>query len=131
VELLEQYIKELEEDTKLDEFNMKDVQMKLPAIKHKWVGRLMRLKMSNNDLQREKKRKVYKLTKRLVEESPVKLSFPVAEKRVVEHDSIIQLDNQIKDAYVVIEFLEKVEKIFSSMSFDLKNLIEIIHLETT
>ena len=131
MELLEQYIKELEEDTKLDEFNMKDVQMKLPAIKHKWVGRLMRLKMSNNDLQREKKRKVYKLTKRLVEESPVKLSFPVAEKRVVEHDSIIQLDNQIKDAYVVIEFLEKVEKIFSSMSFDLKNLIEIIHLETT
>ena len=42
MELLEQYIKEMGVDVELDEFNLKDVQLKLPALKHKWVGRLDR-----------------------------------------------------------------------------------------
>ena len=42
MEQLEQYIKEMGEDVDLDEFNLKDVQLKLPALKHKWVGRLIR-----------------------------------------------------------------------------------------
>jgi len=45
VDLLERYISELSEDVCIDEFNMKDVQMKLPAIKHKWTGRLIRAKI--------------------------------------------------------------------------------------
>ena len=44
MELLEKYIKEMGVDVELSEFEMKDVQMKLPAIKHKWIGRLVRHK---------------------------------------------------------------------------------------
>ena len=31
-------------DVEIDEFNIKETQMKLPALKHKWVGRLIRHK---------------------------------------------------------------------------------------
>ena len=52
--LLEEYIVELEKDVKIDQFNIRDVQMKLPAYKHKWVGRLMRQKQQLNILYAKK-----------------------------------------------------------------------------
>ena len=66
MDLLDQYIKELGEDTALDEFNVRDVQMKLPAIKHKWAGRLMRAKSDNSKLERKKKKVIKDLTQKLV-----------------------------------------------------------------
>tara|TARA_R100000808_G_scaffold13636_1_gene32891 strand:- start:2007 stop:2402 length:396 start_codon:yes stop_codon:yes gene_type:complete len=131
MDLLDQYIKELGEDTALDEFNVRDVQMKLPAIKHKWAGRLMRAKSDNSKLERKKKRVIKDLTQKLVKDSPVKLSLPIAEKKVQDLDDIQDIDEQIRDNEVVILFLEKAERILNSMTFDIKNLTEIMKLETT
>ena len=64
-------------------------------------------------------------------ESPVKIAEPVAEKKVSKVDSVLKIDAEIKEAYLLIEYLEKVEKIFSSMTFDIKNVTEIMKLETT
>ena len=88
MDLLDQYIKELGEDTALDEFNVRDVQMKLPAIQHKWAGRLMRAKSDNSKLERKKKKVIKDLTQKLVKDSPVKLSLPIAEKIVQDLDDI-------------------------------------------
>ena len=131
MDLLDQYIKELGEDTALDEFNVRDVQMKLPAIKHKWAGRLMRAKSDNSKLERKKKKFIKDLTQKLVKDSPVKLSLPIAEKKVQDLDDIQDIDEQIRDNEVVILFLEKAERILNSMTFDIKNLTEIMKLETT
>tara|TARA_B100001123_G_scaffold64093_6_gene70628 strand:- start:6253 stop:6648 length:396 start_codon:yes stop_codon:yes gene_type:complete len=131
MDLLDQYIKELGEDTALDEFNVRDVQMKLPAIKHKWAGRLMRAKSDNSKLERKKKKVIKDLTQKLVKDSPVKLSLPIAEKKVQDLDDIQDIDEQIRDNEVVILFLEKAERILNSMTFDIKNLTEIMKLETT
>ena len=38
---LEEFKKELQEDTKIDQINLLEKQMMLPAIKHKWVARLI------------------------------------------------------------------------------------------
>ena len=131
MDLLDQYIKELGEDTSIDEFNMKDVQMKLPAIKHKWTGRLMRTRAENSKLSRKKKELIKTLTQKLVESSPMRLSVPIAEKKVLEIDDVTDIDQQIKDNEVIILFLEKSERILNSMTFDIKNLTEIMKLETT
>ena len=40
--LLEDYIKELENDLKIDELTLKEYQLKLPGTKHKWAGRYIR-----------------------------------------------------------------------------------------
>ena len=131
MDLLEQYIKELGEDTMIDEFSMKDVQMKLPAIKHKWAGRLMRVKAGNVKLSRDRKRLVRRLTDKLVQNSPMKLSVPIAEKKVLSLDDVVDIDQQMRDNEVIALFLEKAERILNSMTFDIKNLTEIMKLETT
>lgn len=131
MDVLDEYMKELSVDTCIDEFTMKDVQMKLPAIKHKWVGRLMRHKYEVKELRKEKELLIRELTVKLIRESPVKIAEPIAEKKVSKVDSVLKIDAKIKETYLVIEYLEKVEKIFSSMTFDIKNVTEIMKLETT
>ena len=128
---LDKYMEEIVQDTNVDNFNILDVQMRLPAIKHKWVGRLMRHKFEVKELRKQKEKLIRELTNKLVSESPVKIAEPVAEKKVSKVDSVLTIDAEIKDAYLLIEYLEKVEKIFSSMTFDIKNVTEIMKLETT
>ena len=128
---LDKYMEEMVQDTDVDNFNILDIQMKLPAIKHKWVGRLMRHKVEAKDLRRTKEDLIITLASKLMSESPVKVAANLAEKKVSKVDSVLQIDQKIKDIYILIEYLEKVEKIFSSMTFDIKNVTEIMKLETT
>ena len=128
---LDKYMEEMVQDTDVDNFNILDIQMKLPAIKHKWGGRLMRHKVEVKDLRRTKEDLIITLASKLMSESPVKVAANLAEKKVSKVDSVLQIDQKIKDIYILIEYLEKVEKIFSSMTFDIKNVTEIMKLETT
>lgn len=127
---LEAYIEEVKADTKLDEFSVKDVQLKLPGLKHKWVGRLIRTKATVHRLQRDKEVIKKKLAELYRHQAPVTVSLPTAEKAVENHDKIVDLSDKIHEHLLVIEFLEKVERIFSSMTYDIKNLVDLIKLET-
>ena len=127
---LDQYNNELKEHLVLDEFNIKDAQMKLPGRKHLWVGRLMRHKQEVNNLKAKKKQLVEKLTKSIQEQSTVRLSVPAAEKVAWNTEPIKKINSEISEHELLIEFLEKVEKIMSSISYDIKNIIEIQKLET-
>ena len=118
------------EDSKLDAFTLQDTQMKLPGIKHKWIGRLMRHKLQVAQLQEKKKKLRTELIDAVVEESPVKISKPAAASVVDDHTSIVKITDEIVQLKLVIEFLEKAERIFNSMTFDIKNLTEIMKLET-
>jgi hypothetical protein len=129
MELLTQYIEELTVDTALDEFTMRDVQMKLPGIKHKWTGRLMRAKLNLQINQNDRYKLVNKLANMLIKESPVKISFPIARQKVETHESVTIIDSVTQDLKLVIEFLEKTERTLNSMTFDIKNLTEIMKLE--
>jgi len=130
VTLLEEYISELTQDVQIDEFNMKDVQLKLPAIKHKWTGRLMRSKMDIDSKYRQKNQLVEKVAEALIQESPVALSLPMARKTAEDHVDVRQIQSDIKELRLVVEFLEKTERTLSSITFDIKNIVEIIKLET-
>ena len=127
---LDQYNNELKEHLVLDEFNIKDAQMKLPGRKHLWVGRLMRHKQEKNNLIAKKKQMVEKLTKSIQEQSTVRLSVPAAEKVAWNTEPIKKINSEIAEHELLIEFLEKVEKIMSGISYDIKNIIEIQKLET-
>lgn len=129
--MLNEYIKELENDLKIDELYLKDYSLRLPGIKHKWAGRCIRHKSELFELkaQKEKRKKVIK--DKLLESSPVKPTLPVLDKLVDGSDEIKEFENKINELSLVIELLEKAEKTLSSASYDLKNLIDIIKLETT
>lgn len=129
--MLEDYIKELEEDLKINELNLKDYQLKLPAIKHKWAGRYVRLKleMVNENKKLEKVKK--DLAEQIEKAAPVKLSVPAINQMIEGHSSYKEAKRAIEEKKLAIELLEKAEKTLSSTTYDIKNLIEIMKLEMT
>ena len=127
---IDKYMKEIEADTKLDVFNVKDVQSKLPGTKHKWVGRLIRHKQNLQQLDEKLKIHKAKLLKQVKEEAPYNVSDPAVNRAIEEQQSVADIKKEIADEKLIIQFLEKIERIFSSMTFDIKNLTEIMKLET-
>jgi hypothetical protein len=129
--MLEKYIEELEQDLKIDELNLKDYQLRLPAIKHKWAGRAIRLKLEIvNDIKESETLKKF-LVDEIQKNAPVKLSMPAINSAVEKHTEYKNIIEKISQKKLVIELLEKTEKTLSSATYDIKNLIEIIKLETT
>ena len=120
---------EIGQDLVVDDFNLKEVQMRLPARKHFWVARLMDAKVEKNRLVLKKKRLKKELTKKVINESPIKISISTAEQHAERHESILQITELVNEYIVIVEYLEKCEKVLSSMSFDLKNIVEINKME--
>lgn len=127
--LLDQYIDEIEKDLQINEFNLKDSSMKAPARKHYWVSKLIRHKRNLLKLRQQRDSIKKDIVQKIIAESPVKVTVPVAEKASYRHDKMKDVSNQISNEELIIEFLEKTEKTFSAVGFDIKNIIEIMKME--
>jgi hypothetical protein len=84
-----------------------------------------------NELRKKREQTKKVIMDKLNEQSPVKLTTPVVERTAEKCNEIIDIDGRVKELELVIELLEKAEKTLSSTSYDIKNLIDIIKLETT
>ncbi len=129
MEILERYIKEIEEDLKIDEFNIKEASLKSPGRKHFWVSRLIHHKRNLLNLENQRSSLLKDVTRELQAQAIVKLSVPAAEKAVLQSQPIKDLQTKINEEKLIIEFLEKTEKTFSSLTYDIKNIVEIMKLE--
>ncbi len=129
MEIIDKYTKELEEDTKLTMLNLRDAQMRLPAIKHKWAARLINHKMEINKLKSLIIKAKNAIIEKQINNSKIKLSRPSLEKNAETNDTVIRLKAKVKDEEYIIMYLDKVEQILRSMTFDIKNLTEILKLE--
>lgn len=128
--LLSKYIKDVEQDLVLNDFNIKETQLRLPARKHFWVARLIEAK---RDLQiiTDKEKKLNKLlSSKVKEQAPVHLSDKAVSVLIEEQEEMVSIREQKRDLSNVIEYLEKVEKILSSMHWEVKNIIDLNKLET-
>ena len=129
MDLFNKYVEEIKEDTKLDDFNIKQVQLILPTKKHYWATKLIIHKKELNDLIKKRETLINSTADKLIETSNVVISRATALNKVKQSDAIKKIDNDIQELNYVIELLEKAEQIFKSMSFDIKNIIEINKLE--
>lgn len=129
--MLDEYIKELSEDLKIDELNLKDYQLKLPAIKHKWAGRYIRLKSQVLLLKKQREKVKHDIMSEIDHTSAVKLTQPVISSTAERHSRVQEFNKQIQETELIIELLEKAEKTLSSCTYDVKNIIEIMKLELT
>tara|TARA_R100001015_G_C4500807_1_gene75416 strand:+ start:84 stop:479 length:396 start_codon:yes stop_codon:yes gene_type:complete len=129
VELLQQYIEEIGKDLVLDDFNLKESQLRLPSRKHYWVARLIEAKVDRNKLLAKKKSLKKEVVKQVVRDSPIKITQSAAESAAEGHSSLTKLNDAIKERDMIIEYLEKVEKIMSSMGYEIKNIVEIQKME--
>ena len=129
VELIERYREEIGKDLVINDFNIKDVQLKLPSRKHYWAARLIDAKIAHHKLIKRKKLLKDSISKRIINEAPVRVTQQTAEIAAEASDELQNITVEIKDYEFVIEYLEKVEKIMSGMGFDIKNIIEIQKME--
>ena len=129
VDLIERYRDEINKDLIINDFNIKDVQLKLPSRKHYWAARLIDAKIELHGLGKRKKTLKESIVKRIISEAPVRLTQQTAEIAAESTDELIVIATSIKNYEFVVEYLEKVEKIMAGMGFDLRNIIEIQKME--
>lgn len=128
MDLLEQYQQEIREDLDINEMNIKISSMQLPAKKHYWVSKLITTKQQHQRLLRQKKQAKDKIAQELIHKSPIKLSSTDLAKALEAAEktgNLAQLNAQIDDTTLIIEYLEKVEKILHNMTWDVKNIIQL------
>jgi predicted xylose isomerase-like sugar epimerase len=132
MDLFDKFQEEIKNDTQIDQMNLMDRQMMLPAIKHKWVARLIEQKRTRNSLERKKKILKEEVLKKL-ESGGIPTGVPKAsiKEKVEASDTIKKINEDLEDTNLLIDYLEKIEGIFRSMTFDIKNITEISKLETT
>ena len=131
VSLFERYHEQISKLTTIDEFNMKNVQLELPSHRHYWVGRLMFHKLEVSKLQKAKRKAISSIIENLQNENPVTVPYKTMLNSAENHPVVHKIEDQIAENEILIEYLSKIENNFRSMSYDIKNLIEIIRLETT
>jgi len=129
MDILEKYIEELKEDLKIDEFSIKDASLKSPGRKHYWTSRLINHKRNLMKLENEKNTLIKKASQEVQYQSPVRLSNVVIEKTAQGTDIMKEINLKINEEKLIIEFLEKTEKTLSSLTYDIKNIVEIMKLE--
>ena len=75
------------------------------------------------------KRKLKNITKEVIATSPVKISQSSAEQAAERHESLQTITSKIYECNMIIEYLEKVEKVMGQMGFDIKNIIDVQKME--
>ena len=125
--ILSEYQKDIEVDFKMDELTIKEKAMLAPVIKHKWVGRTTTRKLQLVRLNSMKKEEIKKLSG----ESPVPVSKAILDKIASDSEKIQKINEAIEKLEQLIVYLEKIEKVASSLTYDYKNVIDLQKLETT
>jgi hypothetical protein len=130
---INKYFEEIKEDLKLDQINILEKQLSLPAIKHKWVSFLIKSKIQRNELEKKKKEIKEIVLKKYTQDNNIPTGIPKAsiKAKIEASDSIKKIDDDLKDLDVIIDYLEKVEKIFTTFSYDISNATKLMILETT
>jgi hypothetical protein len=99
----------------------------VPIIKHKWVSIQMNHKSQLKKLEFAKKKHI----KEYVASAPVALSKNALEQAALNDPKLAAIQEKIEELELVVEYLEKIEKAISSLTFDCKNVIDLQKLETT
>lgn len=127
MEILEDYAKEIETDTQIDASNVMDKQLSSPNVKHKWLYRLMKCKKHLLDIIDQKEQFVQEA---LTINNPLNLSKVNITNKVGSDPAYRLLQKNIKDQELLVEYLDMaVNKIFSQIGFDFKNLVELMKME--
>lgn len=131
MDILDEYKKEIIEDAKIDQINILDKQLMLPSIKHKWVARLIDCKKNLNRLSKKKKDIKKMVMEQFQDSIPKSLPKAALDIKIEGSEKVKEINDDMEKFELLVEYLEKVEKIFSSMSFDLKTATDLIKMETT
>lgn len=124
-----EYQKEMAKDLQLNRIELEEQQLKLPANKGKWVARYINHKKEIDKLTELLENAIDKIANKTIAESTIGISKIEAKKIAENHELVKKIKKEIKDHQRIVEFLEKHEKILSSMTYDISNILSLIKLE--
>ena len=129
-DIIDQYLKEVSIDTNLDRLEVTSTQEQLLANKHKWSARLINHKITLNNLKHKRLSLLEDKIHEFQSAEPVQVPRSIAERAVQNKKEITTLDQKIQNESLIISFLENIYKNISFATNDIKNLIELMKLET-
>lgn len=121
------YKEGIEKDLKIDQFNIHNKVNDIPSLKHYWVAKLIESKIELKNLQKKKNQLIKKVNESA--EVGIHFSSQTAKNLMAKSPVIIEINEEIEEMELIIEYLEKAEKIFSSTTYDIKNAIELMKME--
>lgn len=126
--VLTNYIKELNDDVKLTNFNLREKSLLCSSIWAKWISYLF---LEKDNLQRilDAKQKIIKskMASSKVQDSILKMK---SEEKMSENDeNIKKLNALFKTTQDNIDFIERALSMLSSFGFNIKNSIETLKLQ--
>lgn len=127
---LSNYIKEFNEDVKLNEFNLREKSMLCSSIWAKWLSYLF---LEKDNLQRiiDAKQKILtnKLNSAGNQKSLLKMK---SEDKIAENDKNIQKLNALfSSTQSCIDYIERALNVLNSFGFNIKNTIDALKLQLT
>ena len=92
---------------------------------------MIKHKIEVEKLKKERLKVKRELMEAAADAAPITLKLNTLEKTVNASELITNLDYKIRENELIVELLEKTEKIFASLTFDIGNIIKIMTLEQT
>jgi len=129
-DIINQYLKEASIDTNLDRLEVTSTQERLISNKHKWSARLINHKINLNKFKSDRASLLEGYITKYQEDEPVRVNRSIAEKAVQNKNEIKAIDSKIQNEVLIISFLENIYKNISFATNDIKNLVELMKLET-
>mgnify|MGYP003646389116 CR=1 FL=1 len=111
-DIIDQYLKEISIDTNLDRLEVTSTQEQLVSNKHKRSSLLEEYIADYQDKE------------------PVRVNRSIAERAVENKKGVKAIDLKIQNEALIISFLENIYKNISFATNDIKNLVELMKLET-
>ena len=127
-QILSNYIKELNSDVKLSEFNLREKSLLCSSIWAKWISYLF---LEKENLQRilDAKQKILKkkTASSKTQDSILKMK---SEEKISENDETIKKLNALfKNTQDCIDYIERALNILNSFGFNIKNAIDALKLQ--
>ena len=122
-------MEDIAKDLEINDFNIKEQQMRLPGRKHFWAARLMDAKRKKYALITHKRNTKETLIKGIIAESAVRITSSTAGQAAEQTDKMKDINDKIRENDFIIEYLDSTMKIFNSLTWDIKNLVELVKLE--
>ena len=129
-DIINQYLDEARIDTNLDRLEVTSTQEQLVSNKHKWSARLINHKINLNNLKFDRSSLLENKIHEFQKTEPVQVPRSIAEKAVQNKKEITAIDRKIQNESLIISFLENIYKNISFATNDVKNLVELMKLET-
>lgn len=129
-QILTNYIKEFNQDIKLNISNLREKSLLCSSIWGKWISYLF---LERDNLQRiaDAKQKILKskASATKMQDSLLKLK---SEDKLISNDENMQKLNALqKNTQDCIDYIERILNVLNSFGFSIKNAIEALKLETT